>query len=222
MNASPLTRGRSLLFSDNVPAKLSRRCRQKAEGKPWCWWIRAPCWAAAWWSPPSKQFRTFSAGSRIEFAFLSGFERLQAEPDPSSWQKEWNLFAMWDSAWIPTPKAWSTNPFAALSQDAAAGCHHPELLLVGGEWRCRHRVLESWELAKLLKTSKSHSENSLGIKHSVCFVFPMNWKYCKDDPCLHSGWPFCFWWTLVASREMTTLGNINLCVKTTTKGTHTT
>lgn len=69
---------------------------------------------------------------------------------------------------------------------------------------------------------KSHSENSLGIKHSVCFVFPMNWKYCEDDPCLHSGWPFCFWWTLVASREMTTLGNINLCVKTTTKGTHTT
>lgn len=118
MNASPLTRGRSLLFSDNVPAKLSRRCRQKAEGKPWCWWIRAPCWAAAWWSPPSKQFRTFSAGSRIKFAFLSGFERLQAEPDPGSWQKEWNLFAMWDSAWIPTPKAWSTNPFAALSQDA--------------------------------------------------------------------------------------------------------
>lgn len=197
MNASPLTRGRSLLFSDNVPAKLSRRCRQKAEGKPWCWWIRAPCWAAAWWSPPSKQFRTFAAGSRIKFAFLSGFERLQAEPDPSSWQKEWNLFPVCDSPWISTPRPRSTFPFVASSRDPAANCHHPELLLVGGEWRCRQGTLGSWELAKLVKTSKSHSEKSLFIKHLQCFVCPWTGNTARMSPALISDDLFAlygYWW----------------------------
>lgn len=202
MNASPLTRGRSLLFSDNVPAKLSRRCRQKAEGKPWCWWIRAPCWEAAWWSPPSKQFRAFSAGSRTKFAFLAGFERLQAEPDPGSRQKERNLLPTCDPPWVPAPKPGSTCPVVASSRDPAANCHHPALLVVGGEGRCTHGALRSWELAKLIETSESRSGKSLLIKHLRCFMFPTNWKHGEDDPRLNFGWPCCLKWALVTSRTV--------------------
>lgn len=218
MNASPLTRGRSLLFSDNVPAKLSRRCRQKAEGKPWCWWIRAPCWAAAWWSPPSKQFRTFSAGSRIEFAFFFWVRFWKA----AGWT--WPRLVAEGAKSVPLPGFPVPDLGAQILSVPRLGILQQAVITPSCCWwvgsgDADRELSGAGNLQSSSRPPKVTQKKSLLIKHSQCFISPMNWKYCKDDPCLNFG---CILWALVTPREMTVLGNINLCVKTATKATHTT